>query len=128
MKKMKNPHKNGERILIFWNSVHYFRMVSKIRICTDKSVHLAALIRRADKLTSMTSFVVGYISNKPTWASNHLEKKVGRVIRYCSDLWPWSSWTANSDKKCVKLNGAALNVNKPCVTSRRTTFPKDKEK
>ncbi len=38
----------------------------------------------------------------------------------------WSSWTANSDKKYMKLNGAALNVNKPCVTSRKTAFPKDK--
>ncbi len=42
-------------------------------------------------------------------------------------LRPWSSWTANSDKKYImELNGAALNVNKPCVTSRKTTFPKDK--
>ncbi len=30
------------------------------------------------------------------------------------DLRPWSSCTANSDKKC--------NVNKPCVTSRKTPF------
>ncbi len=41
-------------------------------------------------------------------------------------LRPWSSWTANSDKKYMELNGAALNVNKPCVTSRKTTFLKDK--
>ncbi len=39
---------------------------------------------------------------------------------------PWSSWTANSDKKYMELNGAALNVNKLCVTSRKTAFPKDK--
>ncbi len=32
------------------------------------------------------------------------------------DLRTWSSWTANSDKKYMELNGAALNVNKPCVT------------
>ncbi len=32
------------------------------------------------------------------------------------DLRPWSSWTANSDKK--------LNVNKPCVTSRKRAFRK----
>ncbi len=32
------------------------------------------------------------------------------------DLRPWSSWTANSDKK--------LNVNKPCVTSWKTAFRK----
>ncbi len=41
-------------------------------------------------------------------------------------LQPWSSWTANSDKKYTELNGAALNVNKPCVTSQKTDFPKDK--
>ncbi len=32
------------------------------------------------------------------------------------NLRPWSSWTANSDKK--------LNVNKPCVTSRKIAFRK----
>ncbi len=32
------------------------------------------------------------------------------------NLRPWSSWTANSDKK--------PNVNKPCVTSRKTAFRK----
>ncbi len=41
-------------------------------------------------------------------------------------LRPWGSWTANSDKKYMELNGAALNINKPCVTSRKTVFPKDK--
>ncbi len=35
------------------------------------------------------------------------------ALRTC-DLQPWSSWTDNSDKK--------LNVNKPCVTSRKTAF------
>ncbi len=25
----------------------------------------------------------------------------------------------------MELNGAALNVNKPCVTSQKTAFPKD---
>ncbi len=43
-----------------------------------------------------------------------------------SRLWPWSSWTANNDKKYMELNGAGLNVNKPCVISRKTAFPKDK--
>ncbi len=33
-----------------------------------------------------------------------------------ADLRPWSSWTANSDKK--------LNVNKLCSTSQKTTFRK----
>ncbi len=42
------------------------------------------------------------------------------------NLRPWSSWTADSDKKYMELNGAALNVNKPCVTSPKTAFPKDK--
>ncbi len=42
--------------------------------------------------------------------------------------WPWSSWTANSDKKYMELNEAALNVNKPCMTSRKTAFPKDKQR
>ncbi len=41
-------------------------------------------------------------------------------------LRPWSSWTANSDKKYMEVNGAALNVSKKCVTSRKTAFPKDK--
>ncbi len=42
-------------------------------------------------------------------------------------LRPWSCWwTANSDKKYMELNGAALNENKPCVTSPKTAFPKDK--
>ncbi len=36
----------------------------------------------------------------------------GRTYGYT--LWPWSSWTANSDKK--------LDENKPCVTSRKTAF------
>ncbi len=31
-----------------------------------------------------------------------------------SKLRPWSKWTANSEKK--------LNVNKPCMTSRKTVF------
>ncbi len=26
----------------------------------------------------------------------------------------------------MELNGAALDVNKPCVTSRKTTFPEDR--
>ncbi len=43
----------------------------------------------------------------------------GRLI-----LLPWSSWTANSDKKYTELNGAALNVNKPCVTFRKQPFRK----
>ncbi len=38
----------------------------------------------------------------------------------------WSSWTANSDKKYMELNGATLNVNKPWVTFPKTAFPKDK--
>ncbi len=41
-------------------------------------------------------------------------------------LRPWSSWTANSDKKYTELNGVELNVNKPCVTSQKTAFLKDK--
>ncbi len=41
-------------------------------------------------------------------------------------LRPWSSGTANSDKKYIELNGVALNVNKPCVTSQKTAFLKDK--
>ncbi len=41
-------------------------------------------------------------------------------------LRPWSSWTANSDKKYMVLNGATLNVNKPRVISRKTAFLKDK--
>ncbi len=41
-------------------------------------------------------------------------------------LRPWNSWTANTDKKYMELNGAALNVNKPCATSQKTAFPKDK--
>ncbi len=41
---------------------------------------------------------------------------------------PWSSWTASSDKKYMELNGAALNVNKPCVTSRKTAFLEDKQR
>ncbi len=28
----------------------------------------------------------------------------------------------------MKLNGAALNVNKPCVTPQKTAFPKDKQR
>ncbi len=43
-------------------------------------------------------------------------------------LRPWNSWTANTDKKYIELNGAAFNVNKPCVTSRKTARPKDKER
>ncbi len=33
---------------------------------------------------------------------------------------------SNIDKKYMELNGAALNVNKPRVTSRKTAFPEDK--
>ncbi len=33
---------------------------------------------------------------------------------------------ANSDKKYMELSGAALNVNKPRVTSQKTAFPNDK--
>ncbi len=44
--------------------------------------------------------------------------KTGKTVRktYLQEegggrnLRPWSSWTANSDKKYVELNGAALNV------------------
>ncbi len=50
--------------------------------------------------------------------------KPNLIIRH--KLRPWSSWTANSDKKYMELNGAALNVNKPCVTPRKTVLPKDK--
>ncbi len=38
----------------------------------------------------------------------------------------WSSETASSDKKYIELNGAVLNVNKPCVTSQKTDFLKHK--
>ncbi len=41
-------------------------------------------------------------------------------------LRPWISWTTYSDKKYMELNGAALNVNKSCVPSQKTAFPKDK--
>ncbi len=34
----------------------------------------------------------------------------------------------DSDMKYIELNGAALNVNKPCVTSQKTAFPKDKQR
>ncbi len=43
-------------------------------------------------------------------------------------LRPWSSWTANSGQKYMELNGAALNVNKPCVTSRKTALQVENEK
>ncbi len=42
------------------------------------------------------------------------------IVHYT--LQPLSSWTANSDKKYMELNGVALNVNKPCVTSRKTAL------
>ncbi len=48
------------------------------------------------------------------------------VIGNHNSLWPWSSCTANSDKKYMELNGAALNVNKSCATFRKTAFLKDK--
>ncbi len=51
--------------------------------------------------------------------------KVSRV-KVVENLRPWSSWTVNSDKKYMELNGAALNVNIPCVTSWKTAFLKDK--
>ncbi len=38
-------------------------------------------------------------------------------------LRPWSLWTANSDKKYMELNGAALIVNKPCDFL-ENSFPK----
>ncbi len=41
-------------------------------------------------------------------------------------LRPWSAWTDKIDKKYMELNGAALNVRRPCVTTRKTSFPKDK--
>ncbi len=42
----------------------------------------------------------------------HLLQEFKTIER--APLRPWSKWTANSDKK--------LNVNKPCVTSRKTAF------
>ncbi len=48
------------------------------------------------------------------------------VIGNHNSLRPWSSWTANSDKKFMELNGAALNVYKPCATFQKTAFLKDK--
>ncbi len=44
----------------------------------------------------------------------------------CQNLRPWSSWTANSDKEYMELNLVTFNVNKPCVTSRKTAFLKYK--
>ncbi len=52
----------------------------------------------------------------------------GSSQKVCLMLRPWSSWTANSDKKYMELIGAALNINKPCETSRKTAFLKDKSK
>ncbi len=49
-----------------------------------------------------------------------------KITNKAVKLRPWSSWTANSDKKYMELNGAALNVNKTCVTSWKTAFQKDK--
>ncbi len=49
-------------------------------------------------------------------------------LLYLYLLRPQSSWAANSDKKYTELNGAALNVNKPSVTSRKTDFPKHKQR
>ncbi len=57
---------------------------------------------------------------------NTIEKDGTEYVAIGEVLRPWSSWTANSDKKYMELNGAALNVNKPCVTSPKTAFPKDK--
>ncbi len=47
-------------------------------------------------------------------------------LQKCLGHRQWSSCTANSDKKYMEVNRAALNVNKPCVTSRKTAFPEDK--
>ncbi len=56
------------------------------------------------------------------------ERQISQLKNFCvrQNLRPWSSWTANDDKKYTGLNRAALNVNKPCVTSWKTAFPKDK--
>ncbi len=32
---------------------------------------------------------------------------------------------ARTDKKYMELNGATLNVNKPCITAQKTAFRKD---
>ncbi len=55
-------------------------------------------------------------------SSTMIEKEIAQELR------PQNLWTANSDKKYMELNGAALNVNKPCVTSRKTAFVEDKQR
>ncbi len=59
-------------------------------------------------------------------ASRHQEVVILLLNLHCYSLRPWSKWTANIGKKYMELDGAALNVNKPRVTSRKTDFPKDK--
>ncbi len=44
------------------------------------------------------------------------------VIGNHRGLRPWNSWTVNSDKKYMELNGAALNVNKPRDFSENSLF------
>ncbi len=74
-------------------------------------------------LTKITHYFC--LPNSPIYKPELILDYTLRLTTYYT-LRPWSSWTANSDRKYMKLNGAALNVNKPCVTSRKTAFPKDK--
>ncbi len=61
------------------------------------------------------------------WMNLYSKKLFSKSSSYLHPpLRPWNLWTANSDKKYTELNGAALNVNKPRVTSPKTAFLKDK--
>ncbi len=61
-----------------------------------------------------TESITGQTENIPTRQTENIP----RQLDTCLDLQPYSQWTARTDKKYMELNGAALNVNIPRVTSR----------
>ncbi len=85
------------------------------KLCQKKIQNLEEIVPKE----ILETFIVDYCT---VAVSKRLMTSVG--LKNEGSLW--SSWTANSDKKYMELNRAALNVNKPCVTSLKTAFPKDK--
>ncbi len=107
-----------------WKKNFSFWSVCKVPSTWSSWLFQAKIIFRAHTLLSFTVIFKKVCTSKSKMPTQDSSAYMG--VQIISYLWRWSSWTANSNKKYMELNGAALNINKPCVTSRKTAFPKDK--
>ncbi len=126
----------GSKDLCFWNIIMHWNEKVHFRAerCKKYWLYQKMLQTKVHRIKFATKTVDAYLYLPQEWVSDFLRilqifdifQLFFIIIGNHHRLRPWNSWTANSDKKYIELNEAALTVNKPCVTSRKTAFPKDK--